>query len=64
MAVVVAVAVGVLVPGDAADRVVLVVAVDVLHVGPHLGDVHPAVAVEGDRDRLLDVGSDRTSSIR
>ena len=42
-----AVALGAFVPRDDADGVVLVLAIDVLHVGAELGDVHPAVTVEG-----------------
>ena len=42
------------VAGDHADGVMLVLAVDVLHVGAEFGDIHAAVAVEGDVDRLAD----------
>ena len=51
-----AVVVLVLVHRDAADRVELAAAVGVLHVAAQLEHEHPAVAVEGDLRRLLDVG--------
>ena len=58
--VVAAVAVGVLVPRDAADRRARVRTVGVLHVRAHLEHVHPAVAVEGHADGVLDerIGED------
>ena len=46
------VALGALVAGDDTNRVMLVLTVDVLHVGTQLGDVHAAVAVEGQIGRL------------
>lgn len=55
MAVVVAVAIGVLVHGDTADLVELFGAIDVLHVGAHFSDIHAAVAIEDGDDGLLDL---------
>ena len=51
-----AVAVGVLMPRDAAERLLLAFRVRVLHVGAHLGHVHAAIAVEGHHHGLGDVG--------
>jgi hypothetical protein len=48
-----AVAVGVLVPGNPADRLAGVRAVGVAHVGAHLEHVHTTVAVERDPDGIL-----------
>ena len=47
-----AIALGALVTRDDADRVVLILAVDVLHVRAQLGDVHATVAIEGQVRRL------------
>src|SRR3954468_2480136 len=41
---------------DAAERLLLALGFRVLHVGAHLGDVHPAIAIEGDHHGLGDVG--------
>ena len=49
-----AIAIGVLVARDAADRLAGVGAVGIAHVGPHLEHVHAAVAVECDADRIFD----------
>ena len=51
-----AVAVGILMARHAAERLLFAGAVGVQHVGAHLGDVHPAVAIEGDHHRLGDLG--------
>jgi hypothetical protein len=51
-----AIAVGILVTRYAAHRLLFAGAVGVHHVGAHLGDVHPAIAIEGDHHRLGDVG--------
>ena len=59
-----AVVVGILVQRDAPDRIELAGRVGILHVGADLDDEHPAVAVEGDLRRLLDVGSVSTGSMR
>ncbi len=56
MPVVDAVAVGILMARNAAERLLLAGAVGVHHVGAHLGDVHPAIAIEGDHHRLGDLG--------
>ena len=50
-----AVVVAILVHRDAADRVELAGRVGVLHVAAHLEHEHPAVAVERDLRRFLDV---------
>jgi len=50
-----AVALGGIMHRHAAQRRVLVLPVDLLHVGPHLGHEQPAVPVERAHDRLLDV---------
>ena len=47
-----AIALGALVTRDDADRVVLILSVDVLHVRAQLGDVHATVAIEGQVRRL------------
>ena len=51
-----AVVVGVFEEDDTGGGIVLVFAVDVLHVGVHLGDVEVAVAVPGDSDGFRDEG--------
>ena len=49
-----AVTLSALMAGNDADGVVFILTVDFLHVGAELGDIHPAVAVEGDVHRLAD----------
>ena len=49
-----AVTVCIFVAGDAADRLARCRALRVLHVGPHLEDVHPPVSVERHADGILD----------
>ncbi len=44
-----------LVTRHAALRLMLARAINVLHVSPHLDDIHPPVPIERDRHRLLDV---------
>ena len=49
-----AIPIGVLHADNPRDRAELVAAIDFLHIGPHLCDVHAAVAVPGHRHGLLD----------
>ena len=49
-----AIPIGVLHADNPRDRAKLVAAIDFLHIGPHLRDVHASVAVPGQRHGLLD----------